>query len=66
MGDRKVSDGSARRMFTGTSADMAADADALAAIGVEDVALRLGGATIEESVARIERFGTEVIARRKA
>jgi probable F420-dependent oxidoreductase len=64
--DRKVNDGSTRRMFTGTSADMAADADALSAIGVEDVALRLGGATIEEAVARIDRFGAEVIARRKA
>jgi probable F420-dependent oxidoreductase len=64
--DHKVSDGSARRMFTGTSADMAADAEALSAIGVEDVALRLGGATVEEAVARIERFGAEVIAKRKA
>jgi probable F420-dependent oxidoreductase len=63
--DRKINDGSARRMFTGTSADMAADAEALSAIGVEDVALRLGGATIEEAVARIERFGAEVIAPRK-
>lgn len=64
--DRKTSDGSARRMFTGTSADMTADAAALSAIGVEDVALRLGGATVEEAVARIERFGAEVIAKRKA
>jgi probable F420-dependent oxidoreductase len=64
--DHKVNDGSARRMFTGTSADMAADAEELSAIGVEDVALRLGGTTIEEAVGRIERFGAEVIARRKA
>jgi probable F420-dependent oxidoreductase len=62
----KTQDGSARRMFTGTSADMAADAAALSAIGVRHVALRLGGTSAEESVGRIERFGAEVIARIKA
>jgi probable F420-dependent oxidoreductase len=58
----KTQDGSARRMFTGTSADMAADAAALSAIGVSHAALRLGGDTAREAVARIERFGDEVIS----
>src|SRR5437660_10749981 len=58
----KIRDGSARRLFTGTSADMAADAAALAAIGVGHVALRLGGETAAAAVERIERFGAEVIA----
>ena len=62
-GDYKTQDGSARRMFTGTSADMAADAAALSAAGVGHVALRLGGATGADAVARIERFGAEVIAK---
>ena len=58
-----VQDGSARRMFTGSSAEMASDAVALAGAGVSDVALRLGGATLAESIDRIERFGAEVIAK---
>jgi alkanesulfonate monooxygenase SsuD/methylene tetrahydromethanopterin reductase-like flavin-dependent oxidoreductase (luciferase family) len=65
-GSYKTNDGSARRLFTGTSADMAADAEALSAIGMSHVALRLGGATAAEAVARIERFGAEVIARLKS
>jgi probable F420-dependent oxidoreductase len=63
--DRKVADGSGRRMFTGTSDDMLADAEALTALGVSHAALRLGGATADEAIARIERFGAEVIARHK-
>ena len=62
-GAYKTHDGSARRLFTGTSADMATDAEALSAIGVGHVALRLGGDTVEASVERIERFGAEVIAK---
>jgi probable F420-dependent oxidoreductase len=62
-GDYKTNDGSARRYFTGTSADMAADAAALTALGVSHVALRLGGNTAEQAVERIERFGAEVIAK---
>ena len=62
-GQYKTQDGSARRMFTGTSADMAADAAALDALGVQHVALRLGGASAEEAVERIDRFGREVIAK---
>ena len=55
-------DGSARRLFTGTSAAMADDARQLSAVGVGQVAVRLGGESIEDAVARIERFGAEVIA----
>lgn len=62
----KINDGSARRMFTGTSAQMAEDAGALSAVGVGHVALRLGGQTVQESVDRITRFGAEVIAKAKA
>jgi probable F420-dependent oxidoreductase len=65
-GQHKTRDGSARRMFTGTSADMAADAEALSALGVGHVALRLGGDTAADCVARIERFGAEVIAKMRS
>ena len=63
--DHKIADGSARRMFTGSSDDMLADADSLTKIGVSHAALRLGGRDCAEAVARIERFGSEVIARHK-
>jgi probable F420-dependent oxidoreductase len=59
----KIADGSARRLFTGSSADMIDDVGALAKVGVHHVALRLGGDTAAEAVARIERFGAEVIAK---
>ena len=59
---QKIQDGSARRMFTGSSAAMLDDAAALAEVGVGHVALRLDGASLGEAVARIERFGAEVIA----
>jgi probable F420-dependent oxidoreductase len=62
-GDYRTTDGTARRFFTGSSEDMAADAAALASLGVGHVALRLGGTTAEECVARIGRFGDEVIGR---
>ena len=65
-GSHHTQDGSARRLFTGSSADMAADAAALSAAGVGHVALRLGGNTAAECVARIERFGAEVIAKMPA
>jgi probable F420-dependent oxidoreductase len=65
-GDYGTADGSARRLFTGTSTDMAADATALSSLGVSHVALRLGGNTAQECVARIERFGVEVIAKMKS
>jgi probable F420-dependent oxidoreductase len=55
-------DGSARRLFTGAPAEMTADASALQAVGVSHVALRLGGASLAESLEHIDRFGREVIA----
>jgi probable F420-dependent oxidoreductase len=58
----KTADGSARRLFTGASTDMTADAVALDAVGVRHVAVRLGGATLRESLEHIDRFGREVIA----
>ncbi len=64
--DLKIHDGSARRMFNGTSAQMQDDADALAAVGVGHVALRLGGATLPDCLDRIERFGAQVIGKRAA
>ena len=57
----KIQDGSARAFFTGGSADMAADATALEAVGVRQVALRLGGTSLAGSLERIDRFGREVI-----
>lgn len=62
----KIADGSARRLFTGSSADMIDDVGALARIGVDHAALRLGGDTVADAVARIERFGAEVIAKIQA
>ncbi len=62
----KTNDGTMRRLMSGTSAEMVEDAEGLAAVGVEHVALRLGGATITEAVARIQRFGEEVIAKVRA
>jgi len=56
-----IQDGSARAFFTGASADMAADAAALEAVGVRHVALRLGGTSLADSLERIDRFGREVI-----
>lgn len=61
--DRKNNDGTARRLFTGTSAEMADDGAALAEAGVGHVALRLGGDSVTEAVERIHRFGEEVIAK---
>jgi len=59
----KIGDGSARRLFTGSAADMIDDVGALAGVGVDYAALRLGGDTVAEAVERIERFGGEVIAK---
>jgi hypothetical protein len=58
---QKVADGSARRLFTGSSADMAADAAALEAVGVRHIAMRLGGNSLQEALERIDRFGREVL-----
>src|SRR5262249_41666260 len=54
-------DGSARRLFTGGSAGVAAEAHALESVGVSHVALRLGGSSLAESLEHIDRFGREVI-----
>ncbi|MEZ5817192.1 MAG: LLM class F420-dependent oxidoreductase [Hyphomicrobiaceae bacterium] len=59
---QRTQDGSARRMFTGSAADMREDRAALVAAGVRHVALRLGGDTVSEALERIQRFGAEVIA----
>src|SRR4029079_19724736 len=62
-GAHKTQDGSARRMFTGASADMGADAAALEALCVGQISLRLGGASAEEATERIAGFGGEVIGK---
>ena len=51
----------ARRLFTGSSADMAADAAALAGVGVRHVALTFQTATIAETLARMHKFAAEVM-----
>lgn len=56
-----VADGTARRMFTGTSSDMIGDAQALSGAGVGHVALRLRSDTVDDAVERVQRFGAEVI-----
>jgi probable F420-dependent oxidoreductase len=50
-----------RRWFTGSAADMAEDAAALAAIGIRHVALRLQTDSLQETLDRIQRFGEDVI-----
>lgn len=60
---QKIADGSARRLYTGSSAEMLSDTAALEAVGVSHAALRLGGQTLSEALERIERFGSEVIAK---
>jgi alkanesulfonate monooxygenase SsuD/methylene tetrahydromethanopterin reductase-like flavin-dependent oxidoreductase (luciferase family) len=50
-----------RRLFTGSSAEMAADAAALARIGVGHVALTCQTASVAETLTRMRRFSSEVI-----
>ena len=50
-----------RRMLTGGSADMAADIAALARCGVRHLSVSLQTARLAETLARMERFATEVI-----
>src|SRR6187397_496606 len=57
---QKAADG-ARRLFTGSSADMAADAAALAGVGVRHVALTFQAATVAETLERTHRFAAEVM-----
>jgi len=61
-GEHTTQDGSARRLFTGSAAQMQADVAALSAIGVGHVAVRLGGHALQDALARIARFGADVIA----
>ena len=61
--EHSIADGTQRRIFTGTSADMVEDAEALAALGVGHVALRLRSDTVADAVERVQRFGAEVIAK---
>ena len=51
----------ARRLFTGSSADMAADAAALAKVGVRHLALTFQAATVAETLARMHKFASEVM-----
>jgi probable F420-dependent oxidoreductase len=60
--ERRTRDGTARRLFTGSSDDMMADAAALEALGVGHIAVRLGGASVQEALERVDRFGREVLA----
>jgi probable F420-dependent oxidoreductase len=57
---QKTADG-ARRLFTGSSADMVADAAALAKVGVRHVALTFQTATVAETLARMHKFASEVM-----
>ena len=57
---RRAADG-ARRLFTGSSADMAADAAALGSVGVRHVALTFQTATVAETLDRMQRFAGEVM-----
>jgi probable F420-dependent oxidoreductase len=50
-----------RRLFTGSSADMAADAAALGNVGVRHVALTFQTATVAETLDRMQRFAGEVM-----
>lgn len=50
-----------RRIFTGSSADMAADAAAFAAIGCTHVNLTFQAATVQETLDRMQRFAEEVL-----
>lgn len=51
----------ARRLFTGSPADMAEDAAALARIGVTHVGLSLQAPTVSETLERVQRIGETVM-----
>ncbi len=55
-------DGS-RRGFTGDPGDIAGDIRSFAAIGVHELIFDFRGASIEESIARLQRFAAEVMPR---
>lgn len=50
-----------RRLFTGSAADMAADASALAKVGVRHVNLTFQTASARETIERMQRFSEEVM-----
>jgi alkanesulfonate monooxygenase SsuD/methylene tetrahydromethanopterin reductase-like flavin-dependent oxidoreductase (luciferase family) len=50
-----------RRLFTGSSADMAADAAALREAGVRHIALTFQTASLPETLERMQRFAAEVM-----
>ncbi|MBS0241360.1 MAG: TIGR03619 family F420-dependent LLM class oxidoreductase [Proteobacteria bacterium] len=52
-----------RRTFTGTSAEMVEDAGRLKAAGVGDVNVSFPAPTVAETVAKMERFAKEVMAK---
>jgi probable F420-dependent oxidoreductase len=54
-------DDGGRRLFTGTSADMAADAAALAQAGVRHICLTFQTASLPETLERMQRFADEVM-----
>jgi probable F420-dependent oxidoreductase len=58
----KAGDGE-RRLFSGTSADIAKDMKDLAAIGVSAIDLSFGGNTAAEMLAEMKRFQGEVIGK---
>jgi len=58
----KAGDGE-RRLFSGTTADLAGDIKALEAHGVDAIDMSFAGSTIPEILAEMKRFKTEVMAR---
>jgi alkanesulfonate monooxygenase SsuD/methylene tetrahydromethanopterin reductase-like flavin-dependent oxidoreductase (luciferase family) len=52
---------SPRRAFTGSAADMAADAAALSALGITHINLTFQTTSLTETVERIQRFAEEVM-----
>ena len=52
---------SPRRLFTGSSADMAADAAALAGLGIDKINLSLQAPTVAATLERMQRFAEEVM-----
>jgi probable F420-dependent oxidoreductase len=55
----KTADGE-RHLLSGSAADIAADIDGLAAIGVRDLVLSFQRATLEQSLASMQRFVDEI------
>ncbi len=58
--DPVTSPSGGRRTFTGTPEDVAADIDAFASLGVRHLMLGLQGNTVDDMLARLERFANQV------